>query len=203
MSAKRASGRWVREHARDPYVRQAAARGYRSRAAFKLLQLNESHHLLRRGGVVVDLGAAPGGWSQVAAEKVGNSGRVIALDLLAMEPMAGVEALRGNFMSPEVRADIDARLGSRRADLVISDMAPNLSGVKDVDQARAACLSTALMSVALHWLKPEGALVVKFFQGTEHEALLAQARAQFRRVRIRKPRASRSESTEVYLLARR
>lgn len=192
---------WLDEHRRDPYVKRARQSGYRSRAAYKLLELNHRDRLFRAGMVVVDLGASPGGWSQVAKELVGPTGRVIATDILAMEPLMGVEFLQGDVRDSEMSERI-AQLAGGRVDLVISDMAPNLSGVKAVDQARSADLAEIACDFARSNLKPSGDLLVKIFHGADLAPLVTQLRGEFRNVVHRKPPASRARSSEVYVLAR-
>jgi 23S rRNA (uridine2552-2'-O)-methyltransferase len=192
---------WLDEHRRDPYVKRARQTGYRSRAAYKLLELNQRDRLVRAGMVVVDLGASPGGWSQVAKELVGPTGRVIATDILAMEPLVGVEFLQGDIRDPEMCARIVQSAGGL-IDLVISDMAPNLSGVKGVDQARSAELAEIACDFARSNLKPGGDLLVKIFHGADLAPLVTQLRGAFRSVVHRKPAASRARSSEVYVLAR-
>jgi len=198
----KSSGRWLREHFSDPFVRRAHAEGKRSRAAFKLEQLDRAERLLLPGAVVVDLGAAPGGWSQYAARKLGGKGEVYALDLLPMDEIPGVEFLQGDFREQAVLDGLLARLGGRRVDLVMSDMAPNITGVDVVDQARAADLEALALDFAVRVLGPEGVLVMKVFQGAGFRELLEEARRRFRTVRMRKPEASRQRSSETYLVAR-
>jgi 23S rRNA (uridine2552-2'-O)-methyltransferase len=193
---------WMQEHVTDPFVRRAKREGYRSRAAFKLEELARRDRLLRSGMVVVDLGAAPGGWSQVAAAAAGPKGRVIAVDMLDMAPIPGVEFLRGDFREDDVLGRLEATLQGIQADLVLSDMSPNISGIATVDQARAALLAELALEFALKWLKPEGNFLVKAFQGEAYGALRSTLRAHFREVLTRKPQASRSRSPEVYLLGR-
>lgn len=201
MARKSSSGRWKQRQARDPYVRRAQAGGWRSRAAFKLMEIDEREHLLRRGTVVLDLGAAPGGWSQVAVQKVGPAGRVVAVDVLSMEPVEGAEFIQGDFLEEAVQEQILAALGPGKADLVISDMAPNISGNWSVDQPRAMTLVEAVFEGAGRFLKPGGTVLAKVFQGEGFEALVAGARGRFGTVRIRKPASSRAESREMYLVA--
>ncbi len=201
MARKSSSGRWKQRQARDPFVRRAQAQGWRSRAAFKLMAIDEREGLLRRGAVVLDLGAAPGGWSQVAAQKVGGSGRVIAVDLLAIDPIEGVQQIQGDFTDESVFTSIMDILGGRNADLVLSDIAPNISGNWSVDQPRAMQLAELALEAAQRVLKPGGSLVIKLFQGDGFEALAKAARGHFEAVRIRKPPASRAESREMYLVA--
>jgi len=197
----KSSKAWLHRHVTDAYVRQAKAAGYRSRAAYKLLEIDQKDKLLRRGMSVLDLGAAPGGWSQVAAGKAGPQGRVVAIDLLEFAPISGVTVLRGDVREPQARAAAREALGGA-ADLVLSDMSPNLSGIAGVDQARAAELAGLAVELACEVLKPSGALLVKVFQGEAFEEVLARARRAFETVVVRKPGASRGESRETYLLAR-
>lgn len=201
MARKSSSGRWKQRQARDPFVRKAQAGGWRSRAAFKLMEIDDKERLLRRGAVVVDLGAAPGGWSQVAAQRIGAAGRIVAVDLLDMEPLAGVDYIQGDFSDEATIERIEASLGGRKADLVLSDMAPNISGNWSVDQPRAMALAERVLESAGRLLRPGGALVVKVFQGEGFDALVKTARARFGAVRMRKPPASRAESREIYLVA--
>lgn len=192
----------MREHLNDSYVKRAQAEGYRSRAAYKLAQIAERDKLLRPGMLVVDLGAAPGGWSQVAAQAVKPGGQVIAVDVLDMPELPGVRFLRGDFHDAATLAELEQRLGGQRVDLVLSDMAPNISGIADVDQARAMALAELALDFALNHLKPEGNFVVKLFQGAGFEQFVKALRGQFRQVLTRKPEASRSRSSEVYLLGK-
>jgi 23S rRNA (uridine2552-2'-O)-methyltransferase len=202
MARSKSSGRWLREHFDDRYVRQAQALGLRSRAAFKLLEIDDRDRLLRPGLTVVDLGAAPGGWSQVVADRVGPQGRVFALDLLAIEPLPGVTLLQGDFTDQALLDRLLERLAGRPVDLVLSDMAPNMSGMKAVDQPRAALLAELALDCARQVLRPGGDLLLKMFQGAGFDPLLAELRAAFAKVVVRKPQASRPRSREVYLLAR-
>lgn len=198
------SGRaWMHEHVTDPYVKKAQLDGYRSRAAYKLLDIDQRDRLLRPGMTVVDLGAAPGSWCQVAVQKMKGQGRVLAIDLLPVAPLPGVEVLEGDFTAPEALAWLEAKLGGAHVDLVLSDMAPNLSGVTLRDQARQYELCELALDFAGRWLKPDGAFLVKVFQGVGFEAYRAQMREVFEQVLIRKPDASRDRSAEVYLLGRR
>jgi len=190
----------MREHVNDPYVQLARKEGWRSRAAFKLLEIDDRDRLLRSGEVVVDLGAAPGGWSQVAARRVGAGGLVIALDLLEMEPVHGVDFIQGDFRDDGILARLEERLAGRRVGLVMSDMAPNMSGVPLVDQARIMHLAELGLDFCRAQLKPEGAFLVKVFQGTDYAAFLRSMREVFRTVAVRKPAASRDRSAELYLL---
>jgi len=194
---------WMHEHVTDPYVKKAQQDSFRSRAAYKLLEIDKRDHLLRPGMTVVDLGAAPGSWCQVAVQKMKGQGRVLAIDLLPVAPMPGVDSLEGDFTEPEALVWLEEKLQNGRVDLVLSDMAPNISGVMLSDQARHYELCELALDFAVHWLKPEGAFLVKVFQGVGFEDFRAQMRQAFEQVLIRKPDASRDRSTEVYLLGRR
>jgi 23S rRNA (uridine2552-2'-O)-methyltransferase len=198
----KSSQRWLQEHFDDPYVARAQQEGYRSRAVYKLIELDRRDRLFQPGMRIVDLGAAPGGWSQYAAERVGRHGFVVASDILPMDPIPGVEIVSGDFREESVLAAILACLGDQPADLVISDMAPNLSGTGAVDQPRAMYLCELAADLALRILKPGGAFLVKVFQGEGSDEFLRQLRGRFRRVAVRKPEASRPRSREVYVLAR-
>jgi 23S rRNA (uridine2552-2'-O)-methyltransferase len=202
MARTRTSKAWMQEHVNDPYVRKAQAEGMRSRAAYKLQQLAERDKLLKPGLVVVDLGSTPGGWSQVAAKAVGDAGLVIGVDLLEMTPLPGVRFLRGDFGDDAVLARLVELLGGRAVDLVLSDMAPNISGVASVDQARSIALAELALDFAVKHLKPQGNFLVKVFQGAGFDALVAELRRRFVQVLIRKPEASRSRSSEVYLVGK-
>ena len=190
----------MNEHVNDSYVQRAQKEGYRSRAAYKLLEIDERDHLLKRGMVVVDLGAAPGGWSQVAAVKVGESGKVIALDLLPLHPIHGVEFIQGDFRDDSVMAQIEDKLDGKKVGLVISDMSPNISGINMTDQARAMHLAELALAFSLRHLQPSGALLVKVFQGVGFEDYIKLMRSYFARVVTRKPDSSRDRSNELYLL---
>jgi len=192
----------MQQHVADPYVRRAQARGYRSRAAFKLLEIDAKDRLFAPGQAVVDLGAAPGSWSQVAAEKATPRGLVVAVDVLAMAPLAGVTFVHGDFGEAAVLREVEQALAGRGVDLVLSDMSPNLSGVAAADQARSTHLCELAVDFALTHLAPGGSLLVKAFQGTGFPPLLARIRSGFEHVVSRKPGASRSRSREMYILAR-
>lgn len=194
----KSSKQWLRRHVSDPYVRQAKAHGYRSRSAFKLLQIDAKEKILRAGQLVVDLGAAPGGWSQVAADKVKPSGRVIAIDLLPIAPISGVTLLKGDFRSQSLHL----ALADAKADVVLSDLSPNLSGIGNVDQARALELTAAAIDFCSKSLKPQGVFLLKAFHGDAFKEVLARLRATFEKVKVVKPLASRGESAETYVLAR-
>lgn len=194
------SNRWLSRQASDPYVKQARSRGYRSRAAFKLIELDERDRFFRSGQKVVDLGAAPGSWAQVAMERVGPNGRVVALDILPMAPLDGVEFVQGDFREPGPLEQLEALVGEK-FDLVLSDMAPNISGIAASDQARSMDLAELALEFARDWLKPGGGFVVKLFQGEGFDAFVREARQTFKHVRLRKPAASRKHSREIYLVA--
>jgi 23S rRNA (uridine2552-2'-O)-methyltransferase len=202
MARNKTSKAWMHEHVNDPYVKRAQAEGMRSRAAYKLQQLAERDKLLKPGMMVVDLGAAPGGWSQVAGRVVGPTGRVIAVDLLEMTSLAGVTFIQGDFGEDAVLAEVEKILGGGGVDLVLSDMAPNISGVAGVDQARSVGLAELALEFAVNHLKPQGNFLVKVFQGSGFDALVADIRRKFVQVMIRKPEASRSRSNEVYVVAK-
>lgn len=202
MARTRTSKAWMREHVNDPYVQLAKKEGWRSRAAFKLMEIDDKDKLIHPGGVVVDLGAAPGGWSQVAARRVGDRGRVFAMDILEMQGIGGVEFIQGDFREDEVLHRLEALLGGRKADLVMSDMAPNMSGVSLMDQARGMYLAELALEFAKAHLNPGGAFLVKVFQGTDYENFVKNVREAFVSVATRKPKASRDRSAELYLLAR-
>ena len=202
MARNKTSKAWMHEHVNDPYVKRAQAEGMRSRAAYKLEQLAERDKLLKPGMVVVDLGAAPGGWSQVAGRAVAPAGRVVAVDLLEMTPVAGVTFVHGDFGEDAVLAEVEKMIGSGGVDLVLSDMAPNISGVAGVDQARSVGLAELALEFAVNHLKPQGNFLVKVFQGSGFDALVADIRRKFVQVMIRKPEASRSRSNEVYVVAK-
>jgi 23S rRNA (uridine2552-2'-O)-methyltransferase len=202
MARSKSSKRWLAEHFDDPFVKLAQQRGFRSRSAFKLLELQEKFKLIKPGMTVVDLGASPGGWCQIAQPVVGDSGRVIALDILDMEPIPGVEFIPGDFTEDEPLALLERALGDTAVDLVMSDMAPNISGMAAVDQARAMYLAELALEFAKQHLKPGGDFVVKLFQGTDSDSFVRQVRSLFDAVRIVKPKASRPRSKEVYVLAR-
>ena len=202
MAKTKSSRRWLDRHVNDDYVKRAQQEGYRSRAAFKLLELQDKDRLFRKGMTVLDLGAAPGGWSQVARRLVGDSGRVLALDILPMDPIAEVTFVLGDFRENGAIDRLYAALAGAPVDLVLSDMAPNISGVTAVDQPRVVHLCELALDLASKVLKPKGDLVVKAFQGAGFDVYLRQVRAAFEQVSIRKPAASRSESREVYLVAK-
>ena len=202
MKKSHSSKQWLRRHVNDPFVQKSKKEGYRSRSAYKLTEIDAKDRLLKGGLVVVDLGAAPGGWSQVCASKVGPSGKVIAIDLLEMEPVSGVTFVRGDFGTRKGLEALEAALGARQADVVLSDMAPNMTGIAMTDQARSMELAELARDFALLHLKSDGALLIKIFQGAGYDEYLKSLRAAFVKVAVRKPAASREESAEQYLLAR-
>ena len=202
MARSKSSKAWLREHHGDEYVQRSRDEGYRSRATYKLAEIQQKDRLLRPGQTVLDLGAAPGGWSEFAAREVGDSGRVLALDLLPMPAIAGVEFLQGDFNETDTYERLIAALGEGRADLVLSDMAPNMSGVASVDQPRSMQLAELALDLATEFLAEDGAFVVKLFQGEGFDALLARLKREFRSVKLRKPDASRSRSKEIYAVCR-
>jgi 23S rRNA (uridine2552-2'-O)-methyltransferase len=202
MKRTRTSKAWMREHVNDPYVQRAKADGFRSRASFKLMEIDDRDHVIRPGGIVVDLGAAPGGWSQVAVQRLQGKGQVLAIDLLEMDGLHGVQFIQGDFREEDVLHRLEEALGGKRVDLVLSDMAPNISGVPLSDQARIMHLAELGLDFCRHWLKPEGCFLVKVFQGYGYEEFVREMKTVFRSVVTRKPDASRDRSAEVYLLGR-
>ncbi|MEM7206677.1 MAG: 23S rRNA (uridine(2552)-2'-O)-methyltransferase RlmE [Pseudomonadota bacterium] len=201
MSRSKSSGRWLSEHFDDEYVALAQRDGYRSRAVYKLKELDERNNLFHENMTVIDLGAAPGGWSQYVAEKVGVGGRVIACDILPMDSIAGVEFIEGDFTDSTILNDLLTILSSKRADIVISDMAPNMSGIEAVDIPRSLHLVELALELARDVLEPHGALLVKAFQGDGFDEFVKELKNSFSRVVTRKPKASRARSRELYLLA--
>jgi 23S rRNA (uridine2552-2'-O)-methyltransferase len=203
MTIKKASSKaWMQRHVNDPYVKRAAAEGMRSRAAYKLMQIGDKDHLLKAGMTVVDLGATPGGWSQVAAKKVAPGGRVIAIDVLEMQPLHGVTFIRSDFSSDAGLAALEQELAGAPVDLVLSDMAPNISGIPQVDQARLIGLVELALDFAAKHLKPQGNFLVKLFHGAGFDDFVRAMRGVFLQVQSRKPDASRKGSREVYLLGK-
>ena len=202
MARSKSSSRWLREHFEDPYVQQAQQDGYRSRASYKLLEIQKKDKVIKPGMTVVDLGAAPGGWSQLAARFVAGTGRIVALDILPMDPLPDVEFIQGDFREQQVYEQLMQLLGEQSVDVVISDMAPNISGMKAIDQPRAMYLAELAVDFSCNVLKPGGDLLFKAFEGEGMEQLRQELRSMFQRVVTRKPAASRSRSREVYLLAR-
>ncbi|HTQ75609.1 MAG TPA: RlmE family RNA methyltransferase [Burkholderiales bacterium] len=199
MARSKSSGAWLARHVSDPYVRKAGAQGYRARSAFKLIEIVNSEGLARPGETVVDLGAAPGGWSQVLAKRVGASGKVVAVDPLEVDAIPGVTFIQGDFREDEVLKRLEAALEGRKVDLVVSDMAPNISGVRATDQARSIHLCELALDFARTHLNPRGAFVVKVFQGSGYPEFLVEMKRAFVTVASKKPGASRDESREMYL----
>ena len=201
MARSKSSSRWLQEHFSDPYVKRAQAEGWRSRAVFKLDELIEREKLLKPGMCVVDLGAAPGGWSQMVRERLGDSGRIVALDILPMQGIGGVDFILGDFREASVLQQLEDVLGGMRVDLVLSDMAPNMSGVGAVDQDRSMVLAELAANFAGNHLKAGGSFLTKLFQGQGFDEYIRRLRSQYAQVSIRKPKASRSRSNEVYAMA--
>jgi 23S rRNA (uridine2552-2'-O)-methyltransferase len=203
MARSKSSRRWLAEHFDDQYVKMAQQQGLRSRAAFKLMELDEKYNILRKGMRVVDLGSAPGSWSQVAQRTLDNSGKLIALDILPMDPLQDVIFIQGDFTEDEPLALLEEVLNGQDVDLVLSDMAPNMSGMGAVDQPRAMYLAELALAFAEKWLEPGGSFVVKVFHGEGFDDFVKQCRSLFEKVLIRKPSASRPRSREVYILGPR
>ena len=202
MARTKSSARWLREHFTDEYVKRAQREGYRSRAVYKLLEIQEKYNILRPGQTVVDLGAAPGGWSQLVAQRIGDRGSVIALDVLPIAPLPGVMSLTGDFRQTETLEALQAVLQGRPVDLVIADMAPNITGVRAVDQPRGLYLAELALDFAQQSLRPGGDFLTKAFQGEGFDTFLRTTRAAFANVTVCKPKASRARSAEQYVLAR-
>lgn len=202
MARSKSSEAWLKRHLSDPYVRKAGAQGYRARSAYKLLEIVERDGLARPGDCVVDLGAAPGSWSQVLAERIGRSGRIVAVDLLEVAAVPGVRVIHGDFREEAVLRRLEDALEGRKIDLVVSDMAPNISGVRSADQARSIHLCELALEFAKSHLNPRGAFLVKTFQGAGYPEFLAAMKRVFVSVSSRKPGASRGESKEMYLLGK-
>lgn len=202
MARSKSSHRWLQEHVNDPYVKQAQKDGYRSRSSYKLIELNEKDRLIRPGMLIVDLGSAPGGWSQVAGRLVGEKGRVLATDILPMEPLKNVDFIQGDFTEEAVLNQILELLNGRKPDLIISDIAPNITGIDSADQGSSIYLVELALDMARRVLKPKGNFVAKLFQGTGSDAYLKDLRTSFEKVSVRKPAASRPRSREVYVVAK-
>jgi 23S rRNA (uridine2552-2'-O)-methyltransferase len=202
VARSKSSSRWLQEHVNDPYVKQAQKDGYRARSSYKLIELNERDRLLRPGMRVLDLGSAPGGWSQVASALVGEKGRVLATDILPMDPLPNVDFIQGDFREESVMNEILGQLQGERPDVVLSDMLPNISGISSADQAGAIYLLELALDMVRRVLKPGGSFVAKLFQGVGSDAYLKDLRAAFEKVSIRKPAASRARSREVYVVAK-
>ena len=200
MKRSKTSKAWMQEHLNDAFVKQAQKDGYRARAAYKLIEIDDKDHLIKPGMAVVDLGSAPGSWSQVVAQRLKGQGKIIALDILPMVGIGGVDFIQGDFREDAVLAELEERLNGQPIDLVISDMAPNISGIGSVDQANATYLTELAVDFSLKWLKPNGNFLVKVFIGSGFEEIVKLMRESFEKVVTRKPKASRDRSSEVYLL---
>jgi 23S rRNA (uridine2552-2'-O)-methyltransferase len=200
MKPTRTSKAWMQEHLNDEFVKRAQKEGYRARAAYKLIEIDDKDKLIKPGMTIVDLGSTPGSWSQVALQRLKGKGRIIALDILDMQPIAGVEFIQGDFREEATLKVLEEKLGNQPVDLVIADMAPNISGVKDVDQASAAYLTELALEFSEQWLKPQGNFLVKVFVGSGFDEIVKAMRGRFEKVVTRKPKASRDRSNEVYLL---
>jgi 23S rRNA (uridine2552-2'-O)-methyltransferase len=200
MKLKPSSKAWMHEHVNDEFVKRAQKEGYRARAAYKLIEIDDKDKLIKPGMTIVDLGATPGSWSQVATQRLKGQGRIIALDLLEMEPIKGVEFIQGDFREEAILRQLENSLQGKQVDLVIADMAPNMSGITIVDQAGAAYLTELALEFSRDWLKPSGNFLVKVFIGAGFDEILASMRGLFDKVVTRKPKASRGRSNEVYLL---
>lgn len=200
MKLKPSSKAWIHEHINDEYVKRAQKEGYRARAAYKLLEIDDKDKLIKPGMTIVDLGATPGSWSQVAVQRLKGQGRIIALDMLDMQAINGVEFIQGDFREEQVLRQLEETLHQKPVDLVIADMAPNMTGIADVDQAGAAHLTELALEFSKDWLKPSGHFLVKVFIGAGFEEILQTMRQMFDKVVTRKPKASRGRSNEVYLL---
>lgn len=200
MKRTRTSKGWMQEHVNDEFVKRAQKEGYRARAAYKLTEIDDKDRLIRPGMTIVDLGATPGSWSQVAVQRLKGQGRIIALDLLPMAPIPGVDFIQGDFREDTVLQQLEKKLGGQQVDLVIADMAPNISGISSVDQANGAYLTELALEFSLKWLKPQGNFLVKVFVGSGFDDIVRNMRDGFGKVATRKPKASRDRSSEVYLL---
>lgn len=200
MKRTRTSKGWMQEHVNDEFVKRAQRDGYRARAAYKLIEIDDKDHLIKPGMTVVDLGSTPGSWSQVAVQRLKGQGKVIALDILDMQGIGGVDFIQGDFREQEVLDQIESHLEGKLVDLVIADMAPNISGISSVDQANAAYLTELALDFSLKWLKPGGNFLVKVFVGSGFDEIVLNMRKGFEKVATRKPKASRDRSSEVYLL---
>ena len=200
MKARPTSKAWMQEHLTDEFVKRAQREGYRARSAYKLMEIDDKDKLIKPAMTVVDLGATPGSWSQLVVQRLHGKGRVIALDLLEMQPLSGVEFLQGDFREESVLKKLEEMLSGKKIDLVIADMAPNMSGINLVDQASVAYLAELALEFSLKWLKPEGNFLVKVFVGTGFDDIVRSMKQGFEKVVTRKPKASRDRSSEVYLL---
>jgi len=200
MKRRPTSKAWMQEHVNDEFVKRAQREGYRARAAYKLMEIDDKHHLIKPGMAIIDLGATPGSWSQVAVQRLKGTGHVIALDLLEMQPIPGVDFIQGDFREQAVLDQLEEKLNSKAIDLVIADMAPNMSGINVVDQANAAYLTELALEFSFKWLKPGGNFLVKVFIGSGFDEIVRNMRPGFEKLITCKPKASRDRSSEVYLL---
>jgi len=200
MSKANNSKNWIKGHVKDPFVIQAQKDGYRSRAAYKLIEIDKKYKIIKSGITAVDLGAAPGGWSQVLSKKIGLKGKVVGIDLLEVSPIKGIDFIQGDFMQEEILNEMVDKLENKPVDLVISDMAPNITGIKTVDQPSVMHLTELALDFSLQWLKPGGHFLVKTFIGSDFDELVKKMRPEFEKVITVKPKASRDRSSEVYLL---
>jgi 23S rRNA (uridine2552-2'-O)-methyltransferase len=200
MKVTKTSKAWMQEHLNDEFVKRAQKEGYRARAAYKLTEIDDKDKLIKPGMTIVDLGSTPGSWCQVAVQRLKGQGKVIALDILEMQPIAGVEFIQGDFREETVLTQLESKLNNKPVDLVIADMAPNISGISDVDQAGAMYLTELALAFSQQWLKPNGNFLVKVFIGAGFDEMIKVMRQQFTKVVTRKPKASRDRSSEVYLL---
>ena len=202
MKKSKSSAKWLADHESDEFVKRARKEGYRSRAVYKLLEIDQKYQLLKEGLTIVDLGAAPGGWSQIAAQRTGPTGFVVGLDILPIEPLPGVQFIQADFTEDSAVSGLREILGERKVDLVISDMAPNLSGMKEIDQPRAMYLVELALEFSIEMLRPGGSLLTKCFEGADIDTFRSNIRSNFKQLSNVKPRASRGRSREVYLLGR-
>ncbi|HSI24695.1 MAG TPA: 23S rRNA (uridine(2552)-2'-O)-methyltransferase RlmE [Methylotenera sp.] len=200
MKVSKTSKAWMQEHLNDEFVKRAQKEGYRARAAYKLTEIDDKDKLIKPGMTIVDLGSTPGSWCQVAVQRLKGQGKIIALDILEMQPIAGVEFIQGDFREESVLTQLESKLNNKPVDLVIADMAPNISGISDVDQAGAMYLTELALAFSQQWLKPNGNFLVKVFIGAGFDDMVKVMRQQFIKVVTRKPKASRDRSSEVYLL---
>lgn len=202
MVQSKSSKRWLNEHFKDVYVKRAQQEGFRARSAYKLMEINKKHHLIKPGMTVIDLGAAPGSWSEVVLPLVGSTGKVIAADILSIKPIANIKFIQGDFSKCEIQNSILENLGGNLVDVVLSDMAPNTSGIKEIDNELSVNLAKSALAFATKVLKPNGVLLTKVFQGKEMQEMVKSVQINFRQVKILRPDASRTRSKEVYLLAK-
>ena len=202
MSKANNSKNWIKGHLKDPFVIQAQKDGYRSRAAYKLIEIDKKYKIIKSGITAIDLGAAPGGWSQVLSKKIGLKGKVVGIDLLEVSPIKGIDFIQGDFMQEEILNEMVDKLENKPVDLVISDMAPNISGIKSSDQAGIIHLNELALQFAVKWLKPNGCFLVKSFVGEDFDGFVAETRKQFEKVTTFKPKSSRDRSSEIFVFGR-